>query len=101
MSDATVLHGGPIYEGELAVLIKAHIWGVHWLFGCYDFGPKTAKTQLAAAFACISVREDRCVHHVLIQLVFGEKKELSSRSLVVLYLKTQAAWVFRYKTTTE
>ena len=42
MSDATVLHGGPIYEGELAVLIKAHIWGVHWLFGCYDFGPKTA-----------------------------------------------------------
>ena len=55
MSDATVLHGGPIYEGELAVLIKAHIWGVHWLFGCYDFGPKTAKTQLAAAFACISV----------------------------------------------
>ena len=55
MLDATVLHGGPIYEGELAVLIKAHIWGVHWLFGCYDFGPKTAKTQLAAAFACISV----------------------------------------------
>ena len=55
MLDATVLHGGPIYEGELAVLIKAHIWGVHWLFGRYDFGPKTAKTQLAAAFACISV----------------------------------------------
>ena len=50
MLDAAVLHGGPIYEGELAVLIKAHIWGVQWRIWCYDFGPKMSKTQLAAAF---------------------------------------------------
>ena len=46
------LHGRPIYEWEL---IKVHISGVQWLIWFYDSGPKTSKTQLAAAFTCISV----------------------------------------------
>ena len=34
-------------------------------------------------------------------LRLSEKKEHSSHSVVVLYLKIQAAWILRYKTTTE
>ena len=33
--------------------------------------------------------------------VFQRKREHSSHSVVVLYLKIQAAWILRYKTTTE
>ena len=33
--------------------------------------------------------------------VFQRKREHSSHSVVVLYLKTEAAWILRYKTTTE